>query len=121
MRLAASYVGSFRLSINMPRIQELPEPCERRIAERRDWISSWFAIMNGEQREMNELGKFLGIVGLGLAALGALLWLGWGRGWLGRLPGDMHYTRGNFSFSFPIVTCLLLSLLLTLLLWIFRR
>jgi hypothetical protein len=70
---------------------------------------------------MPDLGKFLVIVGLTLAAVGALLWSGFGKGWLGRLPGDIHYTRPNFSFHFPIVTCLLLSLLLTLLLWLFRK
>lgn len=70
---------------------------------------------------MNELGKFLVIAGLLLAALGALLWSGIGKGWLGRLPGDLHYTRGNFSFHFPIVTCLILSALLTIILWFFRK
>ena len=70
---------------------------------------------------MNELGKFLVVAGLILAGVGALLWSGLGRGWLGRLPGDIHYTRDNFSFHFPIVTCLLLSLLVTLILWLFRR
>ncbi len=70
---------------------------------------------------MNDLGKFLVIAGLLLAALGALLWSGLGKGWLGHLPGDIHYTKGNFSFYFPIVTCLLISLILTLLLWLFRR
>jgi uncharacterized protein YybS (DUF2232 family) len=70
---------------------------------------------------MNELGKVLVIVGLIMAALGALLWSGIGKDWLGRLPGDIHYTKGNFSFYFPIVTCLLLSLLLTLILWLFRK
>ena len=70
---------------------------------------------------MNDLGKLLVILGLVIAAVGALLWTGFGKGWLGRLPGDIHYTRGNFSFYFPIVTCLLLSLLLTLLLWLFRK
>jgi hypothetical protein len=69
---------------------------------------------------MNELGKFLVVAGLLMAAAGALLWSGFGRGWLGRLPGDIHYSRGNFSFSFPIVTCLLASAILTLLLWLFR-
>ena len=39
----------------------------------------------------------------------------------GRLPGDINYTKENFSFHFPIVTCLLLSALLTLLLWLFRK
>lgn len=70
---------------------------------------------------MNEMGKSLVIAGLAIAAVGALLWSGLGRGWLGRLPGDIHYHRGNFSFHFPIVTCLILSALLTLLLWLFRK
>lgn len=61
------------------------------------------------------------VLGLILAAIGALLWSGFGRNWLGRLPGDIHYSRGNFSFYFPIVTCLLLSLLLTFILWLVRR
>jgi hypothetical protein len=41
--------------------------------------------------------------------------------WFGRLPGDIVVRRENWTFAFPIVTCLLLSLLLTLLLWLFRR
>jgi len=70
---------------------------------------------------MSEFGKILFVLGLILAAVGLLLWSGLARGWLGRLPGDIHYTKGNFSFYFPIVTCVILSLLLTLVLWIFRR
>ena len=70
---------------------------------------------------MSELGKVLIIVGLVTAAVGVLLWSGIGRGWLGRLPGDIHVTRNNFSFHFPIVTCLLISAVLTLLMWLFRR
>lgn len=70
---------------------------------------------------MNDLGKFLVVAGLLIAAAGTLLWSGIGKGWLGRLPGDIHYTRGSFSFYFPIVTCLLLSLLLTFILWLFRK
>jgi hypothetical protein len=70
---------------------------------------------------MNDLGKFLIIVGLLIAAVGVLILSGFGRGWLGRLPGDIHYTRDNFSFHFPIVTCLLLSVLLSLVLWLFRK
>jgi hypothetical protein len=68
-----------------------------------------------------DLGKYLVIAGLFIAAIGALLWSGFGRGWLGRLPGDIHYTRDNFSFHFPIVTCLLLSLILSLILWLLRK
>jgi hypothetical protein len=70
---------------------------------------------------MTEFGKFLVIAGLTLTIVGLLLWSGFGRGWLGRLPGDIHYTRHNFSFHFPIVTCLLVSLLLSLILWFFRK
>jgi len=70
---------------------------------------------------MNDLGKFLVLVGLMLALVGALLWSGFGKGWLGRLPGDIHYTRDNFSFHFPLVTCLLISVALTLILWLFRK
>jgi hypothetical protein len=70
---------------------------------------------------MNDAGKFLFLVGLLLAAAGALLWSGFGKGWLGRLPGDIHYSRGHFTFYFPIVTSLLLSAVLTLLLWLFRK
>jgi hypothetical protein len=70
---------------------------------------------------MNDLGKLLVAGGLVMAAIGALLWSGRGRGWLGRLPGDIHYARDNVSFHFPIVTCLLLSVLLSLIFWILRK
>jgi len=70
---------------------------------------------------MNEMGKFLVIAGLMIAAVGALLWSGVGQGWLGRLPGDINYSKGDFSFHFPIITCLLLSAILTLLLWLFKK
>ena len=69
---------------------------------------------------MNELGKVLMILGLALAVVGALLWLGWGK-WIGKLPGDVHYSRGDFSFHFPIVTCVVISIVLTLILWLVQR
>lgn len=70
---------------------------------------------------MSELGKLLVVVGLVIAAGGLLLWLGVGRTWLGRLPGDINYSRGNFSFHFPLMTCLLLSVILTVVFWLFRK
>jgi membrane protein implicated in regulation of membrane protease activity len=70
---------------------------------------------------MNDLGKWMVIGGLILAGAGALLWLGAGKGWFGRLPGDLHFSRGNVQFYFPIVTCLLLSVVLSLILWLFRK
>jgi len=66
---------------------------------------------------MQDLGKTLVIAGLALAAVGALLWLG--RGF--RLPGDIFVERENFRFGFPIATCIVLSIVLTILLNLFRR
>jgi uncharacterized membrane protein len=70
---------------------------------------------------VNELGKFLIIAGLSLVVIGVLFWAGFGKNWLGRLPGDINYSKDNFSFHFPIVTCLIFSAILTLLLWLFRK
>ena len=71
-----------------------------------------------------QLGKLLVILGLALAGLGALLWLGPKLGifsWLGKLPGDFSYRGKNFSFYFPLGTSILVSLVLTLLFWLFRK
>jgi hypothetical protein len=64
------------------------------------------------------VGKLLVLVGLGIAALGVLVMLGIP---FGRLPGDIVIRRENFSFYFPLGTCILLSLLLTLVLAFLRR
>ena len=72
-------------------------------------------------RIMPDIGKLLVIVGLMIAAAGLLIWSGVGRGWFGQLPGDIHVNRGNMSFHFPIVTCLIVSAVLTVLMWLFRR
>jgi hypothetical protein len=69
----------------------------------------------------HELGKVL-VIGGGLIMLaGLFVWTGVGKSWLGRLPGDIRYTRGDFSFYFPIVTCVVVSIVLTLLMWLLRR
>ncbi len=70
---------------------------------------------------MQEIGKVLVIVGIVIALIGALLWKTGGLGPLGRLPGDITIRGENSTFYFPIVTCILLSLVLTLLSWLFRR
>ena len=70
---------------------------------------------------MNDVGKYLVIIGLILAAVGGLLWAGFGKGWLGRLPGDIHFSKGNFTFYFPVVTCILVSIIFTFILWLFRK
>lgn len=70
---------------------------------------------------MTDLRKMLVIAGLVVAGIGLLLWSGIGKGWFGRLPGDLHYSKGNFSFYFPVVTCILLSVILSFILWLFRK
>ena len=70
---------------------------------------------------MQDFGKFVFIAGLALAAVGALIWKTGGFGGLGKLPGDLFVQKGNSTFYFPIVTCLLLSAVLTLLGWLFRK
>ena len=67
------------------------------------------------------IGKTLFFTGLALAAVGLLLWLGAGKERGGLLPGDISIERGGFRFYFPIVTCVVLSLLWTLLLRLFRK
>ena len=69
-----------------------------------------------------QLARFLVIVGVVLLLLGLLVMAGskfsfWG---LGRLPGDISYRGKNFQFFFPIVTCLILSAVATLVLWLVR-
>jgi hypothetical protein len=70
---------------------------------------------------MQDLGKTLLIIGLVLVVAGAVLWKTGGLGGLGRLPGDIFVKKGNATFYFPIVTCLVISAVLTLLGWLFRR
>ena len=65
---------------------------------------------------MKDLGKLLIIAGLVIAAVGVALTAG-----LGRLPGDIVYRRGNFTFVFPLMTSIILSIVLTLVFWLFRR
>ena len=64
------------------------------------------------------MGKFLVLLGLGIAGLGLLMMLGIP---FGRLPGDFYIRRGNFSFYFPLATSIILSIILTLILAFFRR
>ena len=69
----------------------------------------------------SDVGKTLVALGLLLALAGVVLMLVGRVPWLGRLPGDIHFQRGNFSFYFPLATSLLLSVVLTLLLYIVGR
>ncbi|MGE5578507.1 MAG: DUF2905 domain-containing protein [Bacillota bacterium] len=69
----------------------------------------------------SDLSRLLVLVGIVIVALGLLVGLIGRFTRLGRLPGDIVYRRGNFTFYFPLATCLLLSGILTLLAWVLRR
>jgi uncharacterized membrane protein len=66
------------------------------------------------------MSKFLIILGLTIAVIG-LLWPFIAKLGLGRLPGDIVIERENVRFYFPIVTSLLVSVVLTVLIWLFNR
>ncbi len=70
---------------------------------------------------MQPLARVLMLTGAVLLVAGLLLALGGRLPWLGRLPGDIVVERPGFRFYFPLATSLLLSLLLTGLLWLLRR
>ena len=68
---------------------------------------------------MRELGKFIVIIGVITTFVGLLMWSGIAPKWLGRLPGDIRIEREQSAFYFPIVTCIILSIVLSLLLSLF--
>jgi uncharacterized protein HemY len=67
------------------------------------------------------IGKILIAFGLLIALAGVVLVLVGRVPWIGRLPGDIHIQRGNFTFYFPLATSLLLSVVLTLVLYLLGR
>jgi Protein of unknown function (DUF2905) len=70
---------------------------------------------------MADIGKLLIVFGLLIAGAGLVLVLVGRIPWVGRLPGDIHIQRGNWTFYFPLATSLLLSVVLTLIFWLFSR
>jgi len=68
------------------------------------------------------IGKWIILIGLGLAILGGLVWLAGRLGLpLGRLPGDISIQNGNFSFFFPCASSIIISIVLTVLLNVVLR
>ena len=68
---------------------------------------------------MTEIGRSLILFGVVLVIVGTVVTFMGGRGW--QLPGDIVIRRGNFTFYFPIVTCLVASVVLSLVLALLRR
>jgi len=67
------------------------------------------------------IGKFLIIFGIIIIVIGGILLLSGRIPWIGKLPGDIIIQRKNFTFYFPLATSILLSLLLTLIFWLFGK
>jgi uncharacterized protein HemY len=70
---------------------------------------------------MTGFGRSLIYIGIVLVILGLLFSLGGKIPWLGHLPGDVYIQRGRFTFYFPVTTCLLISIIMTLIFYFFRR
>ena len=68
---------------------------------------------------MREVGKLVVIIGVITTFVGSVMWSGFAPKWLGRLPGDIRIEREHSAFYFPIVTCIILSIVLSLLFSIF--
>jgi len=71
--------------------------------------------------DFSQLGKLLIVIGLITAGVGVLLLAGDKIPWFGRLPGDIVYKGEKMTFYFPIVTCILISVILTVVLYLFRN
>lgn len=69
----------------------------------------------------SDLGKALIVLGLIIAGIGVLLMMGDKIPWIGKLPGDIIIRKEKFTFYFPIVTCIILSILLTIIISLFRK
>jgi hypothetical protein len=67
------------------------------------------------------IGKILIIFGIVLVVIGLIFILGDKIPWIGRLPGDIYIKRDKFTFYFPLMTSIIISLLLTLLFTLFRK
>lgn len=70
---------------------------------------------------MQHVGRVLVIAGIAVAVVGGLLMIVPRMPWLGKLPGDILIEKKHVTFYFPLATGLLISVLLTLLFWIFGR
>jgi uncharacterized protein HemY len=70
---------------------------------------------------MGGLGKLFIVFGLILVFAGLLISFGAKLPWIGRLPGDIYIEKDHFSFFFPITTSIIISIILTLIIYFFRR
>lgn len=70
---------------------------------------------------MNGLGKSVIIAGIIITVLGIIIAFAGKIPWMGRLPGDIYIKRSNFTFYFPVVTCILLSIIISFIFWLLKK
>jgi ribose/xylose/arabinose/galactoside ABC-type transport system permease subunit len=68
---------------------------------------------------MRDVGRLIITIGVITTLVGLAMWSGFAPKWLGRLPGDIRIESEHSSFYFPIVTCIVISIVLSLLLSLF--
>jgi hypothetical protein len=71
--------------------------------------------------DFSQFGKIFLIIGLVIAGVGLLMIIGGKIPWIGKLPGDFFFKGEKFTFYFPLTTSILVSVVLTLILWLINR
>jgi hypothetical protein len=71
--------------------------------------------------DFSGLGRILIVIGLVIAGIGLAMVLAGKIPWLGKLPGDFFFRGKNFSFYFPLTTSIVISVILTLILWLINK
>ena len=70
---------------------------------------------------MSDIGRWLIFMGILIAAAGVVITFAGKIPWLGKLPGDIYIKRENFSIYFPLATSILLSVIISLILWLLKK
>ena len=68
-----------------------------------------------------DIGKIIIFIGLLLVVIGFIFMLGSKLPFIGKLPGDIAVERRNYSFYFPVTTCIIISIILSFILWLFNK
>jgi ribose/xylose/arabinose/galactoside ABC-type transport system permease subunit len=82
-----------------------------------------FSLSGGDSKvfDFTNIGKLLIVIGLLIAGIGVALLFSGKIPWIGRLPGDFLFQGKNSSFYFPLTTCILISIVLSLIMWFINR
>ncbi|MBS1257578.1 MAG: hypothetical protein MAG551_00622 [Candidatus Scalindua arabica] len=68
-----------------------------------------------------DIGKIIIYIGLFLVVIGFIFMLGSKLPFIGKLPGDIAIERKNYNFYFPVTTCIIISIILSFVLWLFNK